>query len=247
MRVPDFPTPAGERDPSTRMPTNRAYIIDYIANLNERMTAGEAEARLRPDPARPSSPRIRPLQAANEASVGAAWSTLLSATHATELDKALLADPQALADADQYASNIENFIGTVRVPVGVIGPLRVNGLHAAGDFYVPLATTEAALVASYGRGARAISAAGGAAAALLSEGVMRAPVFSFRSIYEAGMFCAWIAASFDILREIRASPRRWRDARMSRAQAPPRAARISSATMLMILIIGLTAGPAVSL
>ena len=182
------------------MPTNRAYIIDYIANLNERMTAGEAEARLRPDPTRPSSPRIRPSQTASEASVGAAWRALLSATNATERDKALLADPQALADADQYASNIENFIGTVKVPVGVIGPLRVNGLHAAGDFYVPLATTEAALVASYGRGAQAISAAGGAAAALLSEGVVRAPAFSFRSIYEAGMFCAWIAASFDILR-----------------------------------------------
>jgi hydroxymethylglutaryl-CoA reductase (NADPH) len=48
-----------------------------------------------------------------------------------------------------YRRNIENFVGTVKLPVGVAGPLRVNGLLAQGDYYIPLATTEAALVASY--------------------------------------------------------------------------------------------------
>src|SRR5688572_22991990 len=64
-----------------------------------------------------------------------------------------LADAKTLEQRDAYSRNIENFIGTVKVPIGLAGPLRVNGLHAHGDFYVPLATTEAALVASYSRGA----------------------------------------------------------------------------------------------
>jgi hydroxymethylglutaryl-CoA reductase (NADPH) len=57
--------------------------------------------------------------------------------------------------------NIENFVGFARLPVGVIGPLRINGTEAHGDFYVPLATTEGALVASYHRGANVISRACG--------------------------------------------------------------------------------------
>lgn len=48
--------------------------------------------------------------------------------------------------------NIENFIGVAQVPVGIAGPLLVDGEHASGTFYVPLATTEGALVASYSRG-----------------------------------------------------------------------------------------------
>lgn len=102
-----------------------------------------------------------------------------------------LLDARTLAQAALYARNIENFIGTVKVPVGVIGPLRVNGTHAQGDFYVPLATTEAALVASYGRGAQLISAAGGCSAVLIDAGVARSPGFGFNTVFEAGQFIAW--------------------------------------------------------
>ena len=62
----------------------------------------------------------------------------------SEIRRALL-DPQTLEQMAGYGRNIENFIGTVNVPLGIAGPLRVNGLFAHGDFYVPLATTEAAL------------------------------------------------------------------------------------------------------
>ena len=88
--------------------------------------------------------------------------------------KGLVADPQTLAAMEVYQHNIENFIGTVKVPVGLAGPLRVNGLFAKGDYYLPLATTEAALVASYSRGAFTISQAGGCAVMLVNEGVSRA-------------------------------------------------------------------------
>ena len=58
---------------------------------------------------------------------------------------------------EEFRGNIENYIGMVQVPVGLIGPLRVSGLHVREDVYVPLATTEGALVASYHRGARLLS------------------------------------------------------------------------------------------
>ncbi|HXC63565.1 MAG TPA: hypothetical protein VNZ67_04365, partial [bacterium] len=85
--------------------------------------------------------------------------------------------PQPTAEA--LAGNIENFIGMAQVPVGLIGPLRVRGAYANGDFYVPLATSEGALVASYGRGARLLSLAGGASCVSLPGWVQRAPGFVF--------------------------------------------------------------------
>jgi len=113
-----------------------------------------------------------------------------------------------LLDADSaeymsaYAKNIENFVGTVKLPVGIAGPLRVNGLHAKGDYPVPLATTEAALVASYHRGSQLITAAGGASAMLLNEGVTRTPGFAFKGIAQAGQFVAWVVTQYDTFKQI---------------------------------------------
>jgi hydroxymethylglutaryl-CoA reductase (NADPH) len=103
-----------------------------------------------------------------------------------------LLDAQSQAQSRRYSANIENFIGTVKVPVGVVGPLRVNGTHAQRDYFVPLATTEATLVASYGRGAKLITAAGGCSALTVSEGMARSPGFAFRALHEAGEFGAWV-------------------------------------------------------
>src|SRR6202051_3298058 len=97
---------------------------------------------------------------------------------ATVAHERALADGPTLASAEAYAANVENMIGTIKVPVGVIGPLRINGLHANGEFFVPLATTEAALVASYGRGADIASRRGGVTAAMRSEGVRRSAGFA---------------------------------------------------------------------
>jgi len=109
----------------------------------------------------------------------------------TDKEKALLFDPQTSELKNAYENNIENFIGTVKVPVGLIGPLRVNGIHAQGDYYIPLATSEAALAASYHRGALLISEAGGCSSLLLSEGVSRAPGFVFENLTDAGSFVKW--------------------------------------------------------
>ena len=105
-----------------------------------------------------------------------------------------IASDEGLVLLGQCAGNIENPIGMTALPLGVAGPLRVNGLHASGEYWLPLATSEAALVASYARGAHAINQAGGASAALLGENVARAPAFVFASLAEAGSFVAWATA-----------------------------------------------------
>lgn len=97
--------------------------------------------------------------------------------------------------ADRAAKkNCENMIGAVQVPVGVAGPLHVRGEYAAGSYYIPLATTEGALVASVNRGCGAITRAGGAEARIVRDGMTRAPVFAARDIPHARAVCDWVAA-----------------------------------------------------
>lgn len=115
----------------------------------------------------------------------------------SDQEKETLADENSIAGFEHYVNNIENYIGTVKVPLGLIGPLRVNGLFAQGDYLVPLATTEAALVASYNRGANLITEAGGCSAMLLNEGVSRVPGFIFNTLREAGEFIVWVEKCLD--------------------------------------------------
>jgi hydroxymethylglutaryl-CoA reductase (NADPH) len=103
-----------------------------------------------------------------------------------------LLDTRTEKQADAYLGNIENFIGTVKLPVGIIGPLRIRGSAANDDYLIPLATHEAALVASYNRGAATITRAGGCSAVTLNEGVSRVPCFVFANLIEAGRFLSWV-------------------------------------------------------
>ena len=92
--------------------------------------------------------------------------------------------------------NIENFIGVTQVPVGLAGPLLVNGEHAKGEFFVPLATTEGTLVASYNRGMKLLYASGGVTATVVDDAMQRAPVFVFASAREARDFGIWVRENF---------------------------------------------------
>ncbi|MGB7982303.1 MAG: hydroxymethylglutaryl-CoA reductase [Candidatus Nanopelagicales bacterium] len=95
-------------------------------------------------------------------------------------------------DPATLPGNIENFIGVAQVPIGLAGPLRVNGEHAQGDFYVPLATAEGTLVASYNRGMRVLTAAGGVRATVVEDRMQRAPVFVLDDALAAREFGAWV-------------------------------------------------------
>lgn len=168
--------------------------------LRRRSETTDFSTRLAAPVAKPLPPRIRPRQLASADSAKNLWQQLRTNGPATETDEAAIADPQSLALASAYGRNIESFIGTVKVPVGVVGPLRINGINAHGDYYVPLATTEAALVASYGRGAEVTAQAGGITSAMIGEGVLRTPAFIFRNMLEAGMFIDWIAHNVEALK-----------------------------------------------
>ncbi|NYJ01820.1 hydroxymethylglutaryl-CoA reductase (NADPH) [Nocardioides thalensis] len=100
-------------------------------------------------------------------------------------------------DSGTLPGNIENFIGVAQVPIGLAGPLLVNGEHAQGEFLVPLATTEGTLVASYSRGMKLTREAGGITTTVLDDKMQRAPVFSFDSAREAKAFSAWLDEHFD--------------------------------------------------
>ncbi len=111
-------------------------------------------------------------------------------------------DPAALA------GNIENFIGAAQVPIGLAGPLLVDGEHACGEFYVPMATTEGTLVASYNRGMKLLHRAGGVRTTVMDDRMQRAPAFGFDSAREALAFGEWVTANFDaIKREAEATTR----------------------------------------
>lgn len=95
-------------------------------------------------------------------------------------------------DPASLPGNIEHFVGVAQVPIGLAGPLLVDGEHAHGEFYVPLATTEGTLVASYNRGMKLCRDAGGITTTVLDDKMQRAPVFSFASAREAKAFAQWL-------------------------------------------------------
>ena len=113
--------------------------------------------------------------------------------------RAELFDQKAKDNAFTFRNNIESYIGTISVPVGMAGPLRVHGTDGSRDYRVPLATTEAALVASYNRGARLLTAAGGCNARVVAEAVSRTPMFAFNNLVEAEEFSSFVAAQADLL------------------------------------------------
>jgi len=99
-------------------------------------------------------------------------------------------------DPAATAGNIENFTGVAQVPLGMVGPLLVNGEHASGDFYVPMATTEGTLIASYNRGARLLRECGGAKVTVVDDAMQRAPVFIFEDARQARDFGHWVEDNF---------------------------------------------------
>ncbi len=99
-------------------------------------------------------------------------------------------------DPASLPGNIEHFTGVAQVPLGIAGPLLVHGEHAQGEFYVPLATTEGTLVASYNRGMKLLRAAGGVKTTVVDDAMQRGPAFVFEDARQARDFGAWVSAHF---------------------------------------------------
>ncbi|MFW5903303.1 MAG: hydroxymethylglutaryl-CoA reductase (NADPH) [Halolamina sp.] len=103
-------------------------------------------------------------------------------------------------DAADVEANVENAIGAAQVPMGVAGPVPVEGSAADGEYYLPMATTEGALVASVNRGLATVRDAGGATARVTDSGMTRAPVFRVEGVAEAETVLEWVADHEDDLR-----------------------------------------------
>jgi hydroxymethylglutaryl-CoA reductase (NADPH) len=120
-----------------------------------------------------------------------------------------LAGDRPAPEPESLAGNIEGFIGYARVPVGIAGPVQIRGAHAQGDFFVPIATTEGTLVASFQHAFNVMNRCGGAAALCSEEQVGRAPCFEFADVHEAGAFARWFPTQREGLAQVVAGTSRY--------------------------------------
>ncbi|WP_435346176.1 hydroxymethylglutaryl-CoA reductase (NADPH) [Haloarchaeobius sp. HRN-SO-5] len=110
----------------------------------------------------------------------------------SETDAELAVTGEYAFDAADAESNVENMYGATQLPLGVAGPVTVDGGAADGDYYLPLATAEGALVASVNRGLSVLQSAGGANARVTKTGMTRAPVFRVDGVVEAATVVEWV-------------------------------------------------------
>lgn len=103
-------------------------------------------------------------------------------------------------DTGAIQNNIESFIGSVEVPLGIVGPLLFGQGPDAELIYCAVGTLEGALVASMNRGAKAISQAGGFLSKVVHQKMIRAPMFLFSSLEESRQFELWVADHFEAIK-----------------------------------------------
>lgn len=104
--------------------------------------------------------------------------------------------PSYSFDAHSTQGNCEHFIGVAQIPLGIAGPIHINGEYANGDFLIPLATSEGTLVASYNRGIKVVNLCGGVKCTVQRDAMQRAPVFEFEDARAARDFVDWVKAHF---------------------------------------------------
>lgn len=96
--------------------------------------------------------------------------------------------------------NCENMIGVTEVPLGIAGPLLISNIKKS-EYYLPLATTEGALVASVNRGCKAISKSGGVNVEIEKIGATRGPVFRVENIIEGQKLTKYLEKNFSKIKQ----------------------------------------------
>ena len=121
------------------------------------------------------------------------------------LEKELDIDLKNIGAVTQVA-RVENCIGATHVPLGVAGPLKLCQVSSVKchDYYIPLATTEGALVASINRGCKAITESGGAIADSHKIGATRGPVFKIKNLKESDKLYRFLKTELGNFQEIAA-------------------------------------------
>lgn len=96
---------------------------------------------------------------------------------------------------------VENFIGAVHIPIGLAGPLQVNGDLAQGAFFAPFATVEGVITLSASRGAKVINESGGIRVKVFQRQMTRAPFFQFENLDQCEAFIRWIKDNYSSIEE----------------------------------------------
>lgn len=108
----------------------------------------------------------------------------------------------SINEKNASSKNCENMIGAVQVPLGIAGPLRVQSSEIRfQSYYIPLATTEGALVASINRGCKAITLSGGAVTASHKIGATRGPVFYTGNIKNEQKLHNWVKTNEEAIKK----------------------------------------------
>lgn len=105
-------------------------------------------------------------------------------------------------DPEGMSGNIESLFGVAQIPIGIAGPLLIHGEFAQGPFYVPMATLEGTLLASYNRGMKVIREAGGVSTTVIGQAMQRAPCFVFHNARAARDFERWLAGHFEDIKAV---------------------------------------------
>ncbi|EKE14248.1 MAG: hypothetical protein ACD_12C00604G0001 [uncultured bacterium] len=120
------------------------------------------------------------------------------------LEKALKIKLENISKAhvdDEETIHCENLIGSTILPLGVAGPLIIqNSKFRIQNYFIPLATTEGALIASVSRGCKAINLSGGTTAFVEKVGTTRGPVFETSGLKESIEFKRWLEDNFNLLK-----------------------------------------------
>jgi len=134
------------------------------------------------------------------------FQTKLSTLSTTDSSSSVDSDPlkhlphlHSLDYNQVHGANCETVVGYVPLPVGMVGPITINGRSV----YFPMATTEGCLVASANRGCKAITQGSGAISTITRDGITRAPCLRMKSAREAAELKLWCAEdeNFGRLRE----------------------------------------------
>ena len=88
--------------------------------------------------------------------------------------------------------NCEHFTGVAQIPLGLAGPIKIDGEHAKGEFLIPMATSEGTLIASYNRGIQVLNLSGGVKCTVVGDAMQRAPVFVFDDALAGREFAKWV-------------------------------------------------------
>lgn len=97
---------------------------------------------------------------------------------------------------EDMKGHIENPIGICQVPLGIVGPLKINGEHAKGNFYIPLATAEGTLLRTYDLGMLIVSRSGGVNVKILQDEMHISPIFILENLGDMMSFSDWVKNNF---------------------------------------------------